>query len=60
MARFRALQDSKTLYRKDNPAAIIVQNVTNTANAERRPVSGIERCDLDESSLQRERPREDG
>src|SRR5665811_2364502 len=32
----RALQDSKRLYRKDNPTAIIVQNVTKMAGSEER------------------------
>jgi hypothetical protein len=34
MARFRALRDFKTLYRKDNPAAIIVRNVTKRRDRE--------------------------
>src|SRR5450759_3671438 len=32
----RVLQDSKRLYRKDNPTAIIVQNVTKMAGSEER------------------------
>lgn len=53
MALFRALEDSNTLYRTDNPTAIIVQDITKTADSEARRPSEVARVNLDESSRQR-------
>ena len=53
MTLIRALEDSKTLYRTDNPTAILVQDVTKMAGSGEPRPSEAERADLDESSRRR-------
>ena len=56
MAPFRALEDSNTLYRTDNPTAIIVEDITKTADSEARWPSEVARASLDVALVALRRP----